>query len=323
MNSYQPPIFVVGLPRTGSTLLENILGKSPGVLELAEVLYLSPWRRDFRYFLRTRIGDLSRDENLRKMVEIIFSRHEPIAGITGSFWRLGGVKAMEEPELKARIFESLQQSDRSLPSILRILLREITQFNQCRRCSVAFPVYINYLATLFRWFPGAKVIHMTRDPRAVAISKTNDPGGTAIYNQKFPYLRYLIRKGMISFVVIQYIWASRVHAKFKNHPDYLLVRYEDLVIDAPGVVKRVCDFAGIEYTAEMLEQPERRGSRSSITGGARATADARAASKWQTVITPLENFVVTGLTKRSMARFGFNPGSHEVYAERGWHEQFS
>lgn len=323
MNSYEPPIFVVGLPRTGSTLLENILGKSPGVLELAEVLYLSPWRRDFRYFMRKRVGNISRDENLRKLVDIIFTRHQPIAGITGSFWRLGGVKAMGEPELKERVFRSLQQSDRSLQSILAILLQEITQFNECRRCSVAFPVYINYLDTLFRWFPQAKVIHMTRDPRAVAISKTNDPGGTAIYNQKFPYLRYPIRKAMIAFVVVQYIWASRVHARFKTRSNYLLVRYEDLVLDPSRVVRDVCAFTGIEFTPEMLQQPERRGSRSSITGDARTTADATAASKWQHVITPLENFFVTSMTRPSMARFGFDPDAHDVYARTEWRQQFS
>ena len=40
-NIYEPPIFVVGLPRPGSTLLELAVSKSPGVLRLAEGLYLS------------------------------------------------------------------------------------------------------------------------------------------------------------------------------------------------------------------------------------------------------------------------------------------
>src|SRR5438876_514488 len=280
MNAYEEPIFVVGLPRTGSTLLENILGRSPGVLELAEVLYLTPWRKDFRYFLRKEVGDLSQYEKLRKMVEIIVSEHGEIPGITGTFWRMGGgIKAIGENELKQRVFCSLSASDRSLASILRTLLREITEFNGCRRCVVAFPVYVNYLDELFSWFPQAKVIHITRDPRAIAISKTNDPGGTAIYNKKFPYLKYFIRKAMIAFVVVQYIWASRAHARFQNHPQYFLVKYEDLVVQPVRTIQKVCAFAGIEYTSDMLEQPEDRAQRSSITGELRTKADARGAGK--------------------------------------------
>ena len=315
-SKYEPPILIVGLPRTGSTLLENIIGRSPGVLELAEVLYLTPWRRDFRYFLRTRVGNLSREENLRKMVDIIFSEHGPVAGITGSFWRMGGIKAIGESELKERVFCSLKSSDRSLASILRILLKEITEFNGCQRCSVAFPVYINHLEELFSWFPESKVIHMTRDPRAIAISKTNDPGGTALYNQRFPYLKYFIRKAMLAFVVVQYIWASRVHARFRNHPNYLLVKYEDFVMEHERTLQSICQFTGIEYTSNMLEQPENRTQRSSITGQVRRRADATAASKWKSVITPFENLVVTRLCKRSMARFGFDYQSHPVYSSQ-------
>jgi Sulfotransferase family len=314
MNTYEQPVFVVGLPRTGSTFLENVLGKSSGVLRLAEVLYLSPWRRDFRYFLRTRVGDLSKEENLRKMVEVIFSNHGAIPGITGSFWRLKGYRAIGEEVLKQRVFCALKASDRSLGSILQILLRKITEFNGYRRCCVSFPVYVNYIPELLKWFPEGKIVHMTRDPRAVAISKTNDPGGTAVYNKKFPYLKYFIRKAMIVFVVIQYVWASRIHARFRRHPNYLLVRYEDLIVAPEQTLRVVCKFAGIEYTPDMLEQPENLAQRSSITGVWRAKPDATAASKWKSIITPFEKFFVTSLCRRSMARFGFEPASHAVYA---------
>src|SRR5437868_12129729 len=179
------------------------------------------------------------------MVEIIFSEHEPSSGITGSFWRMGGgIKAIGEIELQERVFYALKVSDRSLGSILQILLKEITEFNGYRRCSVAFPVYVNHVDKLFEWFPEARVIHMTRDPRAIAMSKTNDPGGTAIYNRRFPYLKYLIRKGMVAFSTIQYIWASHVHARFRKCPNYLLVKYEDLVENPRNMVQQVCEFAG-------------------------------------------------------------------------------
>jgi hypothetical protein len=315
MSTYEPPIFVCGLPRSGSTLLELGISRSPGVLRLAESLYLSPWRRDFRYFLRTRVGDLRKDENLRKMVEIIFSEHEEIPGIAATFWRLRGIRAIGEAELKQRVFESLKPTDRSLRSVFQSLLREITLFNGYKRCCVSFPVHASYLPELLEWFPDAKFIYITRDPRAIAISKTNDPGGTAIYNRRWPYLKYFIRKAMMAFVVLQYIQASRMHARVKTAPNYLLIRYEDMVLQSFSTMQRVCAFAGIQFTADMLEQTEDRAQRSSITGELRTRADVSAASKWKEVITPFEEAVVTALTRRSMRRFEFDAELHPVYAD--------
>jgi len=313
MNGYEPPIFVVGLPRSGSTLLELAIARSPGVLRLAETLFLSPWRRDFRYFLRKRVGDISKDENLKKMVEILFSDRGEIPGLTGSFWRLARVKAINDEAFKQKIFHSLQSSDRSLGSIFRILLKDLTEFNGCRRCCVPFPVHVHHLPTLKDWFPDAKIVHITRDPRAIAVSKTNDPGGTALYNERFPYLRPLIRKAMMAFVVVQYIDASRVSVKFQNYPNYLLVRYEDFVLRPVETMKNICKFAGIEYVDGMLESADDRAQRSSITGELRTKPEAKAASKWMETITPFEKFMVTALTRRSMARFGFDYQSHPVY----------
>ena len=314
MNTYEPPIFVCGLPRSGSTLLEVTVSRSPGVLRLAESLYLSPWRRDFRYFLRKHVGDLSRDENLRKMIDIIFSKHDEIPGIIATFWRLRGIKAIGEETLKRKVFESLKASDRSLGSIFRVLLKEITVFNGCRRCCVSFPVHVQNLPELVEWFPEAKFIYITRDPRGIAISKTNDPGGTAIYNKRWPYLKFFIRKAMMGFVVVQYVQASRIHARLKNNPNYLLIRYEDMVMQPFETMQRVSAFAGIEFTNDMLEQTEDRAQRSSVTGELRTKADARAASKWKEVITPFERILVTALTRRSMERFGFDYESHPVYS---------
>ena len=304
----------MGLPRSGSTLLELSISKSPGVVLFGETLLLSPWRRDFRYFLRTQIGDISKDENLRKMVDLVFSNHDEIPGISGTFWRWSEVRAIGEEELKERVVRALQSSDRSLGAIFRVLLKETTEFNNARRCCVSFPVHVQHLPELVKWFPEAKIIYITRDPRAIAMSKTNDPGGTAIYNRRFPYLRYVIRKAMIAFVVVQYISASRIHERFRKHPNYLLVKYEDFVLQPARIMQEICRFAGIEYRNDMLEQTGSRIQPSSISGKSRTKSDATAASVWKSVITPFERFVVTMLTKRSMARFGFDYRTHAVYS---------
>ena len=46
------------------------------------------------------------------MIEIIFSRHETIPGLTGTLWRLREIKAIGEEPLKQKVFQALRASDR-------------------------------------------------------------------------------------------------------------------------------------------------------------------------------------------------------------------
>ena len=310
----EKPIFVVGLPRSGSTLWENIISKNAEIFRLAEVLYLTPWKKDFRYFIRKQVGDLFNENNIKKMVDIIFTPDQILLGITGSFWRFSNIRAFNEPELKKIIYRKILESDRSLESIFKILIEEITYFNGYKRCCVAFPVYPNYINKLLKWYPKCKIIHVTRDPRAIAISKTNDHSGAALKIKKYPHLRYFIRKVMIFFVIVQYIWVSKIHRKYKNNPNYALFRYEDLLVDAEMVLKKMCKFVEIDYIPEMLAPEEAMAS--SVTGKKFKGINPKAASHWKSIISPFEKTLISFLTKGSMKTFKFNPKKHPIYKNK-------
>jgi hypothetical protein len=194
-----------------------------------------------------------------------------------------------------------------------VLLEEITTCNGYKRCCVAFPVYINHIPELLSWFPSGQTIHITRDPRAIAVSKTNDPGGTAIYNIKYPQLKFALRKAMMAFTVIQYIWSSKIHQRYRTHPNYLLVRYEDLVADTETVLQKICAFLGLTYSSDMLEQDCHWAQPSSISGKKRSRIDAGSALTWTKAITPVEKTIITFLTRSSMRRFDFDFQNHPVY----------
>jgi hypothetical protein len=87
MRETQAPIFIVGNHRTGSTVWHNIIAMAPGICRITEMRFLAPWwQRDFRYFLKSQIGDLSRDVNVDKLVALMFSR-KPLPGLESAFWR--------------------------------------------------------------------------------------------------------------------------------------------------------------------------------------------------------------------------------------------
>ena len=305
------PIFIVGLPRSGSTLWLNIFAQNPEICRMGEILFLTPWRRDFRYFLKRYVGDLSSDENVGKMVELLFSR-KWLPGITGSFW-YHDIGKVTKTELKERLRRRICDSDRSLGSIFKVIIEEMAAFQGYRRCCVKFPVYVNHVPQLLKWYPDCKIVHITRDPRAMAISRTNDPGGTQQKIKKYPQLEFVIRKIMIAFVIIQYIWTSKLHCSYKGIKNYALFRYEDLLAEPEKVVKKLCEFTEIDFVPEMLAP--KKGQASSVTGKQQNGFNKKAASHWKKVISPFEEKLISFFTRASMKRFGYDPRKHPVYLD--------
>jgi hypothetical protein len=311
-NFFKKPVFIVGLPRSGSTLWHNIISSGTNMLRIAEMHFLNPWRKDFRYFCKRYVGDLQVDKNVKKMVDLIFS-DKSIKGLTGWFWQ-ADINNVKNPKFKAQFYNKILESDRSLDSIFKILIQEITDFHGTERCCIKFPVYPNYIPQLLEWYPDCKILHITRDPRAIAVSRTNDPDGTRKKISKYPYLSFVIRKIMIYFVVLQYGWTSRIHCYYQNNRNYALFRYEDLLVDSERVVKQLCKFIEHDFKPEMLNP--QKGQESSITRKKTNGFDKKAGSRWKKVISPFDKWLITFLTRKSVRRFGYNPNNHPIYLKK-------
>lgn len=309
------PIFIVGPHRSGSTVWHNLVAMSPEILRLTDARFLSrPGQRDFKFFLNTQARDLSKDEDVDRMVEMCFSR-KTIPGLEGAFWRFESITAADNPELRKEIERRIKQSDRSLGAIVRILLEEITQFSGYRRACVKFPVDVGHIPELVGWFPNCKIIHITRDPRALAMSKGNDPSGTAIKVVEHPWLAWFIRKLAVWFTIKQYRLAAKLHRRFQALPNYKLFRYEDLLAEPKRTVRELCDFIEVNFTEEMLELEKGRHEHqpSSLTGKRQKAFDPAAATRWKTVISPIDNVIISTLTKGSMRKLGYNPQTHPIF----------
>ncbi len=305
------PIFIVGLPRSGSTLWLNIFAQNANIYRMGEMLFFTPWRKDFRYFLRKHIGKLLTKKDVEKMVGLLFSG-QPMEGLPGSFWR-NEFKRSEDERLKEVLINKIWKSDKLFGSIFKIIVEEVARFNGYQRFCMKFPVYVNHIPDLLKWYPTCKVVHIIRDPRAMAISRTNDPEGTRQKTEKHPLFGYFIRKIMISFVVIQYIWTSKLHCRYKKLNNYSLFGYEDLLADPEKEVRRLCEFCGIDFMPEMLAPKE--GQASSIDGKKHKGFNREAASRWEKVISPFGKKLITFFTRKSMSRFGYDPENHPVFLD--------
>lgn len=313
-----PPVFIVGPHRAGSTLWHNLIAMCPGMLRLAEPRFRgAPRQRDFRLFLGRYLADRYADPLV--MAERCFSR-VPTRGLDGAFWRFEGIPAVDNPQLKHRVAERVGGSDRSLGSVARIIIEELTQFSGCVRACVKFPVDVRHTAKLFEWFPGCKVVHITRDPRGLAMSKSNDPSGTALKIKRHPGFSWLLRKAALLHVIKEYQAAARLHQKLERVSGYRLFRYEDLLAHPEKTIRELCDFIGVDFSADMLRPEKGRHEHqpSSLTGKQQKAFDRAAAVRWQKVISPIDNLLILALTSKSMKRLGYNPDAHPIFRKESF-----
>jgi hypothetical protein len=311
------PVFIVGPHRGGSTLWHNLIAMCPGVMRLTDPRFLGRrGQRDFRFFLDTQARNLSTPEDVHTLVDLCFSR-KSIPGLEGAFWRFEGISAVDNPDLRREVVRRIMDSDRSLGAIAKILIEEITRFSACERACVKFPVDIGHVPELIKWFPDCKIVHITRDPRALAMSKSNDPSGTAIKVVEHPRLAPLIRKVAVWSTIVQYRVSAKLHLQFKGLSNYRLFRYEDLLAEPERVLRELCDFIEIDFSEEMLEPQKGRHEHqpSSLTGKRQKAFDARAAVRWQKVIPAFDKWLITSLTKRSMRTLGYDPTTHPIFGK--------
>lgn len=312
------PIFIVGLHRSGSTLWHNLISMSPGLLRLTEMRMLSYWwQDDVASYIKSGAGDLSRDENVEKMVQVMFAKGSPRPrGLEGAFWRFEYIDLVTDPVFQRSVAQAIKKSDRKVGSIFRITIDELTRASGQERACVKFPLDVGHLPKLFQWYPGCKVVHITRDPRAMAMSRTNDPGGTAIKVQQHPKVAALIRRAAVGLVLQQYCWTAKLHDRYKTFDNYGLFQYEDLLANPEETLRRVCAFAECEFVPQML-QPERGKhlhQASSITGKQQLGFDRKAASRWLEIISPMDRWMISAVTRKSMRTFGYFPENHPLFA---------
>jgi hypothetical protein len=109
------------------------------------------------------------------------------------------------------------------------------------------PMYMQHLPLLARLFPEARFVHLIRDGRDAALSFLGVPPGIMTRTWWQP-------RSAVDFACQ---WRTEVEAAQRlgrrvGPERYLEVRYEALVADAPAELRRICAFADLPFEEEML-----------------------------------------------------------------------
>lgn len=245
-------IFVVGCFRSGTTVLARILDTSKEISFIrAETKFVGGLlHRGLRHRMK-KVGDLSQDHNVRKLVKIIYSD----VGTRGCY------KWLRTHVSQQYFLQRLLESDRSDRSIFNIMLdTHASMF--CTGSSILgekTPGHVYHVPTLLEWFPKAKVVHILRDPRAVLVSQLNRKRGDVVRKYtKFPlkYLNPLFVFLKVIHVTAAWVRAASLHFKYKKlYPhNYYLLRYEDLITKPESSIRQLCAFLAITFSHDMLKQ---------------------------------------------------------------------
>ena len=212
------PIFIIGMGRSGTTLLRSMLHNHPRIAIPYETHFIG------RYAERAdEFGDLELEANRRRLVDDILSepmikmwdyvpRAEQILARTG-VWTMAGVvdavfRVYAESKRKVRWGDKSDNTD-CLPAINDL-------------------------------FPDAQFIHIIRDGRDVARSVIKLPWGPNDIIEAASWWN-------------DYVWVARRMGAILGKERYIEVRYEDLVADPVTELQRLCRFLRELYAPEMLE----------------------------------------------------------------------
>ena len=163
------PVFIIGGSRTGSEMLKTMLSMSDELDFVDELFLICPrWlHRDLRTNIREHVGDLAAPGAADRIIDLMFSG-KPY----GWFWTV-----TEEKLDRELLRKELSREELSLKSIFRAIMIVHARLNQKTRHGAKFPLHYSRADKLVEWFPGCRLIHTTRNPKAifVPIAKVHGP----------------------------------------------------------------------------------------------------------------------------------------------------
>lgn len=224
-----PFFFILGRPRSGTTLLRSLLDAHPNViipLEHSNMIHLYMKYRS----KKTRITDQISEQFIKDFLQAKIIREQ---------WKLNAddiIKNMQT--LNGRKF--------SFTAMIKMVYAGYQSVHPKENILVMgdkSPVNSLYAPEIVKVFPDAKFIHVVRDYRANLASM----------------LKLDIFSPSASVILMQWTKSARQISRLAViYPDrFLVIRYEDFVNDPATYFRKICVFLEIPYIAEVLE-PEKR-----------------------------------------------------------------
>ena len=280
---FEGPLFVVGMPRSGTKLLRDLLNRHPHIgIPAAESEFLPDWARRWPSF-----GDLSQPEAFRHFARrvsgsayFVFLREEQQQQVDVPMWH-----ATCRDYSLAGVFEALMRLDGGIgpdgPGIW----------------GDKSPGYIHRIPLLDQVFPAGRVIHIVRDCRDYAVSIHKAWGKDPLRAAQ----RWHDRVSL-----------ARADGQGLGPGRYLELRYEDLLDDPEATLRRAAGFVGVAFDPAMTTLARPSENLGDARGQARIVRSNT--EKWREMDPALRGHV-EAIAGETMAALGY-PVSHRGRPDR-------
>lgn len=206
------PVFVLGCPRSGTTLLYHMLLSAGGF-----VVY----RTESSVFnvLQPCFGNLAVQRHKKRLMDV---------WIRSKLFDRSGLDAFE---IENKVMNDCQ----SAGDFLRIIMEEMARRQNVPRWADCTPEHLLYTNEIKKAFPSALIIHIIRDGRDVALS---------LEKQRWIHPIFSHSGGGLLAAGLYWEWiVSRGRQAGRNlGPDYLEVHFEDLVQSPRETLRAISDF---------------------------------------------------------------------------------
>lgn len=232
-------LFIGGYGRSGSTLLEQILGQIDGFFPVGEIRYI--WDRSFAQNQLCSCGaKFSRCDFWRAVVDRAFGGwnnldFNEIRALKDRVDRKRFIPMMAMPMLRTSVFE------KALAAYSQVLLRLYTAISKVSGCRVIIdssknPSHGFLLNTLKNI--DLYVIHLVRDSRAVAYSWLRKKIRPEIHWKKQTMPIHSIMKSSVEWLALNMLTQSMMYF----NSNYIVKRYEDFVAELNLSLKEISEY---------------------------------------------------------------------------------
>ena len=217
------PLFVVGTPRSGSTLLTSFLASHPNIYSGAETQFFNKIGLN-----SSRLSEALKSENWPHQAALLMKNRLTLS--SQSVLELYGKNTSD-------IEAALSKKEPSLKAMLESIVERKSTNSQSRWLEKT-PNHLKHLKEIRNEFPSAKILLIHRDLRDSSVSIPKLPWAS---------------NSVIENAALISSWFVHVDDEF-NSPNFLTVSYEKLVTDSETTLKKVFEFIGEEFDRAVLSR---------------------------------------------------------------------
>ena len=285
-------IFVVGASRSGTSMLNMVLGMNSDVKALNELHYFG----DLWSHLNK--NEQMTTEKLSKNATRLLARH-----FIG-YW--GGAPTELHCRIAAEIVDGLEPHQRNNKDLFPAVMEWIAGDSDVEFVSEQTPRNIFFASEILKSYPNANVIQIVRDPRGVLVSQKRR------WRRKFMGVKIVpwreVARNWVNYhpITISKLWkkAAKLGIALEAHPRFMQVRYEDIAGNPQEQISSICEFIGLEYHEGMLNVLE-QGSSNRLNVKKSVGISADFVEAWRGILTRGEMAYCEKITKIEMEHFGY------------------